>query len=71
MLSVFNLIIVGLGADHKDAMVDALPTLKERLQKGDPNVLYSVVNDLSKVGFTPEDFSYNYFDITSSKPGSL
>ena len=30
-------------------MVEALPTLKERLQKGDPNVLYSVVNDLSKV----------------------
>ncbi|XP_060593728.1 maestro heat-like repeat-containing protein family member 1 [Ruditapes philippinarum] len=39
----------GLGADHKDQMVEALPTLKERLQKGDPNVLYSVVNDLAKV----------------------
>lgn len=39
----------GLGPDHKDSMVDALPTLKDRLQKGDPNVLYSVVNDLSKV----------------------
>ncbi|KAH9515723.1 Maestro heat-like repeat-containing protein member 1 [Bulinus truncatus] len=35
--------------DHKDPMVDALPTLKERLKKSDPNVLFSVINDLSKV----------------------
>ncbi|BFZ13379.1 hypothetical protein BsWGS_16418 [Bradybaena similaris] len=35
--------------DHKDQMVDALPTLKERLRKDDPNLLFSVVNDLSKV----------------------
>ena len=41
--------ILGLGPDHKDNMIEALPTLKDRLQKGDPNVLYSVVNDLSKV----------------------
>lgn len=39
----------GMDADYKDQMVDALPTLRDRLQKGDPNVLYSVVNDLSKV----------------------
>ena len=38
-----------MGADHKDNMIEALTTLKDRLQKGDPNVLYSVVNDLSKV----------------------
>lgn len=30
-------------------MIDALPTLKERLVKGDPSVLFSVINDLSKV----------------------
>ncbi|KAL4234897.1 Mroh1p [Mactra antiquata] len=39
----------GFGEDHKDQMVDALPTLRERLEKGDANVLFSVVNDLSKV----------------------
>ncbi|CAL1544099.1 unnamed protein product [Lymnaea stagnalis] len=39
----------GHPSDHKDQMVDAVPTLKERLKKSDPNVLYSVVNDLSKV----------------------
>ena len=32
-------------------MIDALPTLKERLKKSDPTVLFSVVNDLSKVTF--------------------
>ena len=30
-------------------MVDALPTLKDRLKKTDPNILFSVVNDLAKV----------------------
>ncbi|XP_076448959.1 maestro heat-like repeat-containing protein family member 1 isoform X1 [Babylonia areolata] len=35
---------------EKDQMVDALPMLKDRLQKKtDPNVLFSIVNDLSKV----------------------
>ncbi|XP_064639982.1 maestro heat-like repeat-containing protein family member 1 isoform X2 [Lineus longissimus] len=34
---------------HKDPMVDALPTLKERLKKGESNVLFSVITDLSKV----------------------
>ncbi|GFS16071.1 maestro heat-like repeat family member 1 [Elysia marginata] len=32
-----------------DQMIDALPTLKDRLKKNDPTVLFSVVNDLSKV----------------------
>ncbi|XP_059158762.1 maestro heat-like repeat-containing protein family member 1 isoform X2 [Physella acuta] len=35
--------------NSKDAMIDAIPTLKERLKKSDPNILFSVVNDLSKV----------------------
>lgn len=35
--------------DEKDQMVEALPTLKERLKKTDPNVLFGVVNDLAKV----------------------
>ncbi|XP_046558810.1 LOW QUALITY PROTEIN: maestro heat-like repeat-containing protein family member 1 [Haliotis rubra] len=39
----------GNDADHKDQMVEALATLKERLKKGDPNILFSVINDLSKV----------------------
>ncbi|XP_013392835.1 maestro heat-like repeat-containing protein family member 1 isoform X1 [Lingula anatina] len=34
---------------HKDQMVDALPTLKDRVKKNDPNLLFSVINDLSKV----------------------
>jgi len=32
-----------------DQMIDALSTLKERLEKDDPNVLFSVINDLAKV----------------------
>ncbi|XP_071092263.1 maestro heat-like repeat-containing protein family member 1 [Haliotis cracherodii] len=39
----------GNSGDHKDQMVEALGTLKERLKKGDPNILFSVINDLSKV----------------------
>ncbi|KAK7500196.1 hypothetical protein BaRGS_00008419, partial [Batillaria attramentaria] len=35
--------------EEKDQMVDALSTLKDRLKKSDPNVLFSVINDLSKV----------------------
>jgi len=35
--------------DQKDQMIDALDTLKERLEKGDPNILSSVINDLAKV----------------------
>lgn len=30
-------------------MVDALPILKERLQKSDASVLFNAVNDLAKV----------------------
>ncbi|XP_061166579.1 maestro heat-like repeat-containing protein family member 1 isoform X3 [Saccostrea echinata] len=41
--------IEGHPADYKDTMIEALPTLKERLVKGDPNILFSVINDLSKV----------------------
>lgn len=36
--------------EEQDQMVDMLPTLKERLQKRtDPNILYSIINDLAKV----------------------
>ncbi|KAK6184716.1 hypothetical protein SNE40_007128 [Patella caerulea] len=35
--------------DAADQMIDALPTLKDRLKKNDPNILFSVINDLSKV----------------------
>ena len=41
--------ILGHGPEYKDTMVEALPTLKERLKKNDPNVLFMVVKDLSKV----------------------
>ncbi|OWF48217.1 Maestro heat-like repeat-containing protein family member 1 [Mizuhopecten yessoensis] len=41
--------IDGNPADYKDPMIDALSTLKERLEKGDPTVLFSVINDLAKV----------------------
>ena len=51
-LSIF---VVGKSLEDKDAMIDALPTLKERLSKGDPNVLFSVINDLSKVMFFIHD----------------
>ncbi|ESO87809.1 hypothetical protein LOTGIDRAFT_234834 [Lottia gigantea] len=39
----------GLSADTPDQMIDALPTLKDRLRKSDPSILFSVINDLSKV----------------------
>ncbi|XP_077869460.1 maestro heat-like repeat-containing protein family member 1 [Saccoglossus kowalevskii] len=39
----------GFSPEHKDQMVDALPVLKDRVMKGDPNILFSVVSDLSKV----------------------
>ncbi|GFN92402.1 maestro heat-like repeat family member 1 [Plakobranchus ocellatus] len=39
----------GKAVDQKDQMVDALLTLKDRLKKSDSNVLFGVVNDLSKV----------------------
>ncbi|KAL5022847.1 hypothetical protein ScPMuIL_002002 [Solemya velum] len=39
----------GKDPEEKDVMISALPTLKERLKKGDPSILFSVVNDLSKV----------------------
>lgn len=52
-VSVYSLIQIYVLSGHplgeKDQMVDALSTLKERLKKSDPNVLFSVVNDLSKV----------------------
>ncbi|XP_060075327.1 maestro heat-like repeat-containing protein family member 1 isoform X2 [Ylistrum balloti] len=41
--------IDGNPADAKDQMIDALSTLKERLEKGDPTILFSVINDLAKV----------------------
>lgn len=41
--------VVGNPPNFKDEMIDALPTLKDRLLKGDPNILFSVINDLSKV----------------------
>lgn len=40
---------VGVTPDTPDKMVDALPVLKERLQKSDSAVLFSAVNDLAKV----------------------
>ncbi|XP_019641769.1 PREDICTED: maestro heat-like repeat-containing protein family member 1 isoform X1 [Branchiostoma belcheri] len=39
----------GQPVDHKDQMVEALTTLKERVVKDDPQVLFSVVSDLAKV----------------------
>ncbi|XP_052059790.1 maestro heat-like repeat-containing protein family member 1 isoform X2 [Mytilus californianus] len=41
--------IAGNSMDQPDQMIDALCTLKERLEKDDPNVLFSVINDLAKV----------------------
>lgn len=49
MCATTNCFWTGHPADYKDTMIDALPTLKERLVKGDPSVLFSVINDLSKV----------------------
>ncbi|XP_041376876.1 maestro heat-like repeat-containing protein family member 1 [Gigantopelta aegis] len=52
--SIYTTLKIGLRyegnpPDHQDQMVEALMTLKERLKKGDPNILFSVINDLSKV----------------------
>ena len=41
--------ISGKDPSYRDQMVDALPTLKDRLKRSDANVLFSVVNDLAKV----------------------
>lgn len=46
---MFNIVIVGHGEQMEDPMVDALPTLRERVKKTDPNILLSVTTDLSKV----------------------
>ena len=41
--------VKGKTVDSKDTMVDAIPTLKERVRKMDPTTLYSVITDLAKV----------------------
>ena len=41
--------IVGKDANGKDTMVDAVPSLKERLKKADSNILFSCAKDLAKV----------------------
>ncbi|XP_056020899.1 maestro heat-like repeat-containing protein family member 1 isoform X2 [Ostrea edulis] len=57
--------IEGNPADYKDAMIDAMPTLKERLVKGDPSILFSVINDLSKViaKKMPSDQIQNFLEV--------
>ncbi|XP_034336261.2 maestro heat-like repeat-containing protein family member 1 isoform X2 [Magallana gigas] len=57
--------VEGHPADYKDTMIDALPTLKERLVKGDPSVLFSVINDLSKViaKKMPSDQLQNFLEV--------
>lgn len=47
-----QLVYQGVAVDSPDKMVDALPVLKERLQKSDSQVLFSAVNDLAKVRFS-------------------
>ena len=50
-------LLPGHPLDEKDQMVDMLPTLKERLQKRtDPNILFSIINDLAKVDCYMQDF---------------
>lgn len=39
----------GYSLESKDELVDALPTLKKRATEDDPNILFSVASDLSKV----------------------
>lgn len=43
------LIVSGYSLESKDELVDALPTLKQRAAENDPNILFSVASDLSKV----------------------
>ena len=43
------LMIQGYSLESKDELVDALPTLKKRAAEDDPNILFSVASDLSKV----------------------
>ena len=45
------LMISGYSLESKDELVDALPTLKKRATEDDPNILFSVASDLSKVNF--------------------
>ena len=43
------MIFAGKDPNEADKMIDALPTLRDRLKRSDANTLYSAVNDLSKV----------------------
>ena len=42
-------VFAGKDPNESDKMIDALPTLRDRLKRSDPNTLYSAVNDLAKV----------------------
>ncbi|XP_014675283.1 PREDICTED: maestro heat-like repeat-containing protein family member 1 [Priapulus caudatus] len=46
-----QLLYQGTPRDDEDAMISALSVLKERVARDDPNALFSVVSDLSKVSF--------------------
>jgi len=39
----------GSSPDHQEPLIEALPKLKDKLQRGDPNSLFSVANDLANV----------------------
>lgn len=51
MLAMYNIMhrFTESHANTVDSMVEALPTLKEWLQKSDASALFSAVNSLSKV----------------------
>ena len=43
------MLYAGRSAESADQMIDALPTLKDRVKKNDANVMFSVCSDLAKV----------------------
>jgi len=49
MLHLLVAVFLGKEPDTKDQFVETLPTLKDKVQKVDPNVMFSAINDLAKV----------------------
>ena len=49
MLHLLVALFLGKEPDTKDQFVETLPTLKDKVQKVDPNVMFSAINDLAKV----------------------
>lgn len=48
-IQLLVVVFPGKEPDTKDQFIETLPTLKDKVQKVDPNVMFSAINDLAKV----------------------